>query len=73
MGVSEGGSRDPWILKIPAKKILFLISSGKKQISPLLPPPFEKFWKNALIPPPEKNPSDDHVIEYSSLFPDVDQ
>jgi len=34
MGVG-GGAR---ILKISAKKAVFLVSSGKKQISPLLPP-----------------------------------
>jgi len=33
-----------WTLKISAKKVVFLVSSRKKQISPLLAPP----WKNFL-------------------------
>jgi len=35
MGVGKGAR----ILKISAKKAVFLVSSGKKQISPLLVPP----------------------------------
>ena len=38
---SEGGwqgALPPWILKISAKKVVLLISSGKKQVSPLSPP-----------------------------------
>jgi len=40
MGVGRGGQRalSPWILKISAKKVVFLVSSGKKQISLLLAP-----------------------------------
>jgi len=49
MGVGRR-ALDPWILKISAKKVLFLVSSGKKQISPLLVP-LEKIWKNPLVPP----------------------
>ena len=37
----------PWILKILAKKVIFLVSSGKKQISA----PLEKFLKNPLVAP----------------------
>jgi len=33
---SEG--KGGWILKILAKEVVFLVSSGKKQISPLSPP-----------------------------------
>jgi len=33
------------ILKISAKKAVFLVSSGKKQISPLLGPPKQTFGK----------------------------
>jgi len=33
MGVGKGN------LKITAEKVVFLVSSGKKQISPLLAPP----------------------------------
>jgi len=36
----SGGQGHPWILKISAKKVVFLISSGKKQISPLLAHPY---------------------------------
>jgi len=49
MGFGRGGRgepRPPWVFKISAKKIVFLVPSGKKQISPLLPP-----WKNALVTP----------------------
>jgi len=45
MGVGrgeQGGAWLPWIFKISAKKVVFLVSRGKKQISPLLPP-LEKF------------------------------
>jgi len=38
----EGGPSAPWILKISAKNVVFLVSSGKKQISPLLKP-LQKF------------------------------
>jgi len=42
MGVGGGwhgwGLGLPWILKLLAKKVVFSISRGKKQISPLLPP-----------------------------------
>jgi len=48
-----GGPRTPWILKIFAKKVIFLVSRGKKQILPLLPP-LEKFWKNTLMACPWK-------------------
>jgi len=55
MGVGMGGR----ILKISAKKDIFLISSAKKQISPLLAP-LEKFWKKFPSAPPGKNLSDAH-------------
>ena len=56
MGSSEGGQGAPlpWILKISAKNVVFLLSSGKKQISPLLPS-LEKFWKNLQVPPWKKS------------------
>jgi len=53
MGVGRGDLATPWILKISSKKVIFLISSGKKQITLLLSP-LEKFWKNPLVPPLEK-------------------
>jgi len=40
------------ILKINSKtKVIFLVSSGKKRISPILASPLEKFWINPLVPP----------------------
>jgi len=53
---SEGGQRPlvpPWILKISTKKVIFLILSGKKQISPLLAP-WKNFGKIPSAPPLEK-------------------
>ena len=59
MGVGRGG-RDgpwpPWILKILAKTVVFLVLIGKKQISSLLAHPMKKFGKNS----PRKNTSDAH-------------
>jgi len=46
-------------VKTSTKKVVFLVSSGKKQISPLVPP-LEKVWKNLLVPSPGKNSSDVH-------------
>jgi len=43
-GVGKGGLG--WILKSSAQKVVFLVLSGKKQISPLLAP-LEKFRKNS--------------------------
>jgi len=51
VGRGAGGPTPPWILKLSAKKVVFSISRGKKQISPLLAP-LEKFWENPLLPPP---------------------
>jgi len=41
----RGGLGSPCILKISAKKVVFLISSDKIQISPLLAPPWKNFEK----------------------------
>jgi len=46
------GPQLPWILKLFAKKVVFSISRGKKQISSLLAPPWKKCWENSLLPPP---------------------
>jgi len=54
------GARGPRILKILAKKIVFLVSSGKNQILPRLAP-LRKIFENPLVPPPGKNPSDAHA------------
>jgi len=41
----------PWILKIAANKVVFLVLNGKEQISPLLAP-FQNFIKNPLVVQP---------------------
>jgi len=57
----EAGSLSSWILKISAKKVVFLISSGKKQISPLLAPtPGKNLKKSPRAHHPGKNPYDAH-------------
>jgi len=53
MGIGRGAST-PWILKVTEKKVVFLVSSGKNKISPLLPPP-------------GKNPSDAHDTRLSNF------
>jgi len=55
MGVGRWGvgPRPHLILKFSAKKVVFLVLSGKNQISPLLAP-LEKYRKNTLVPPMEK-------------------
>jgi len=65
MGVGMGGrgALAPWILKFSVKKVVFLVLSGKNQISPLLE---KKFRKNILVAPLEKNPSDAHVGNFVS-------
>ena len=45
MGLVRGGPRPPWILIISAKKVVFFVSSGKKQFFPHLAS-LVKFWKN---------------------------
>jgi len=47
------------IFKTLAKRVDFLLSKGKKQISPLLDP-LQTFLKNPLVAPSRKNPSDTH-------------
>jgi len=44
-GGAEGAKAPLWILKLLAKKVVFSISRGKKQISPLLAPPGKAFVK----------------------------
>jgi len=63
---SKGGSKSPlgfW--NYWQKKVVFSISRGKKQISPL-PPPWKKIWENPLLAAPGKNPSDAHGLRVSS-------
>ena len=55
MGVGRGGRGKAWSpldFEIISKKSFFSISRGKKRISPLLEPPWKKFWENPLLPPP---------------------
>jgi len=60
VGRGGRGALDPWILKILPKKVVFLVLSGKKQISPLLAPR-GKILEKSPGAPPRKNPSDAHV------------
>jgi len=56
---SKGGAgrtNPPWILKLLAKKVVFSISRDKKQISPLLAPPFGKNRSDARNPHNLKTP-----------------
>jgi len=57
MGVgkgAEGSLGPPGFWKFQHKNVVFLIFSGKKQIPPLLAPPWEKLWKTSSDPPLEK-------------------
>jgi len=44
MGVERGQS-PPWILKFSTKTVVFLVSSGKNQTSPLLAPTWKKSFR----------------------------
>jgi len=57
MGVGrEGrGAFPPWTLKVLEKKVVFLVFSGKKQISPLLASPGKNFEKSPSGPPWKKS------------------
>jgi len=62
MGVGRGGQggKPPWIFKISAKEVVFQFRGVKNKFHHFWPP-LEKFWKNSLVAPPGKNPSDAHV------------
>jgi len=51
---SERGGKAPLDFETISKKVVFSISRGKNQISPLLAPPWKKFWENPLLLPPWK-------------------
>jgi len=51
LSLPEGPS---WILKYLAKKVVFLVLSGK-------PPSWKKIWNNPLVAPPGTNCSAAHV------------
>jgi len=53
MGVGREG-KAPWILKLLAKKVVFSISRGKKQILSLLAPPGKNLGKTPYCLPPWK-------------------
>jgi len=53
MGVGRGEGGRPWPLWI-LKMVVFLVSSGKKEISPLLASTPGNLWKNLLVGPPWK-------------------
>jgi len=54
MDVGREGLWSPWILKISAEKVVFLVSSEKNQISPFLLPPLEKRLEKSTNAPPLK-------------------
>jgi len=54
VGGRAGGIASLWILKFLAKKVVFLVFSGKKLISI---PRLDKFWKNPLVLPPHRKKS----------------
>jgi len=51
------GGRGGLNFDIFCKKGCFLIFEWENQISPLLVPPLEKFWKNPLVPPEKIHPT----------------
>jgi len=60
--LSEGGPEFEHF----SKKALFLVSSGKKQISPLSAP-LEKLLEKSTSVPPGKNPSNAHTHKHAKL------
>jgi len=60
MGVIKGGQDFEHF----SKKGYSYFQVGKNKYHHFCPPP-EIFWKNLLVPPPGKNPSDAHVIDSS--------
>jgi len=58
MGVGRGGAWLPRILKLLAKRGCFFNFEGQKTNFTVFGPPWKEFWKNPLLPPPGKKPSD---------------
>jgi len=54
MGVGRGSKAHPCILKISAKKVVFLVSSGKNIFRDLCAHHLEKFCKNPPVALQEK-------------------
>jgi len=63
MGVGRGGARTTLDFENFNKKVVFVVSSGKKQNSPLLSSPTNILEKSARVQP-GKNPSDAHGCRY---------
>ena len=56
------GSLPPLDFEIFCKKGCFLSFEWEKnKFHHFWPPPLEKFWKNPILSPPGKNPSDAHA------------
>ena len=66
-GRLKGGGLSPLDLKISAKKGCFLDSSGKNKFNHFWLH-LEKFWKNSLVAPPGKNPSNAHGYTRCSYY-----
>jgi len=60
-------------LKFSAKKVAFLVSSGKNQISPLLAPSWKNVGKISQWSPSEKNSSDAHDIVVLCSFTKIEK
>jgi len=54
MGSGNGALASHWILKFSAKKVVFLVLSGKNQISPLIHLPWKNLGRSPSGPPLEK-------------------
>jgi len=61
MGIGRRGPRPPRNLEILSKKVCFLRFDWEKRIFITFGSPLEKFWKNPLVAPYGKNPSDAHA------------
>ena len=59
MGVGMG-AKDPGILKISAKRVVFLIRVGRNKFHHFWPS--RKLWRKSPSAPPEKNSSDVHSV-----------
>jgi len=64
MGVGRGaeGAKPPLGFENYSKKGCFLSFEREEPNFTTFGPPLEKFWKNPLMAPPGKNPSDGHVF-----------
>jgi len=78
VGKGQGGVGPPWVLKLLVKKVVFSISTGKNQISPLLVPPWKKFGKfftvplEKILPTPMNMTSFKPVKSESDVYENID-